>query len=121
MESGAIADAQISASSAHDIGNVGPQHARYDVALNIYYLLLLLLIYVLLVGAPKKSSRGSIKFIARRGGTREGGRRAGIHVYMNNDAFSRSGRHFTDIKVMLASITLYMTTSRKAFYGEHFG
>jgi hypothetical protein len=31
MESGAIADSQISASSAHDIGNVGPQHARYDI------------------------------------------------------------------------------------------
>jgi hypothetical protein len=29
MESGAIADFQITASSAHDIGNVGPQHARY--------------------------------------------------------------------------------------------
>lgn len=29
METGAIADSQISASSAHDIGNVGPQHARY--------------------------------------------------------------------------------------------
>lgn len=28
MESGAIADFQITASSAHDIGNVGPQHAR---------------------------------------------------------------------------------------------
>ncbi|KXJ83444.1 hypothetical protein RP20_CCG006566 [Aedes albopictus] len=28
MESGAINDSQISASSAHDIGNVGPQHAR---------------------------------------------------------------------------------------------
>lgn len=28
MESGAIADFQISASSAHDPGNVGPQHAR---------------------------------------------------------------------------------------------
>lgn len=29
MESGAIADFQITASSAHDPGNVGPQHARY--------------------------------------------------------------------------------------------
>lgn len=29
MESGDIADFQITASSAHDIGNVGPQHARY--------------------------------------------------------------------------------------------
>lgn len=29
MESGAILDSQITASSAHDIGNVGPQHARY--------------------------------------------------------------------------------------------
>lgn len=29
MESGAIADFQITASSAHDVGNVGPQHARY--------------------------------------------------------------------------------------------
>ncbi|EDW02998.1 GH10733 [Drosophila grimshawi] len=28
MESGAIADFQITASSAHDMGNVGPQHAR---------------------------------------------------------------------------------------------
>lgn len=28
MESGAITDSQITASSAHDIGNVGPQHAR---------------------------------------------------------------------------------------------
>jgi len=28
MESGAIADFQITASSAHDVGNVGPQHAR---------------------------------------------------------------------------------------------
>lgn len=28
MESGAIADFQITASSAHDPGNVGPQHAR---------------------------------------------------------------------------------------------
>lgn len=28
MESGAIADFQITGSSAHDIGNVGPQHAR---------------------------------------------------------------------------------------------
>ncbi|XP_053960204.1 uncharacterized protein LOC128864528 [Anastrepha ludens] len=28
MESGAIADTQITASSAHDMGNVGPQHAR---------------------------------------------------------------------------------------------
>ncbi|XP_039951526.1 uncharacterized protein LOC120768840 [Bactrocera tryoni] len=27
MESGAIADTQITASSAHDMGNVGPQHA----------------------------------------------------------------------------------------------
>ncbi|BFF93401.1 discoidin domain-containing receptor 2 [Drosophila madeirensis] len=31
MESGAIADFQISASSAHDMGNVGPQHARLKV------------------------------------------------------------------------------------------
>jgi hypothetical protein len=31
MESGAIADFQITASSAHDIGNVGPQHARYVI------------------------------------------------------------------------------------------
>lgn len=30
MESGAIMDSQISASSAHDFGNVGPQHARYS-------------------------------------------------------------------------------------------
>lgn len=29
MESGAIADFQITASSAHDMGNVGPQHARW--------------------------------------------------------------------------------------------
>jgi len=28
MEFGAIADFQITASSAHDMGNVGPQHAR---------------------------------------------------------------------------------------------
>ena len=28
MESGTIADFQITASSAHDMGNVGPQHAR---------------------------------------------------------------------------------------------
>lgn len=28
MESGAIMDSQITASSAHDVGNVGPQHAR---------------------------------------------------------------------------------------------
>ncbi|KNC30973.1 hypothetical protein FF38_12020 [Lucilia cuprina] len=28
MESGAIADFQITASTAHDMGNVGPQHAR---------------------------------------------------------------------------------------------
>lgn len=28
MESGNITDKQITASSAHDIGNVGPQHAR---------------------------------------------------------------------------------------------
>lgn len=35
MESGAIADFQITASSAHDIGNVGPQHARYGH--NIYF------------------------------------------------------------------------------------
>ncbi|XP_043064688.1 uncharacterized protein LOC122320566 [Drosophila ficusphila] len=28
MESGAIGDSQITASSAHDLGNVGPQHAR---------------------------------------------------------------------------------------------
>lgn len=28
LESGAVADFQISASSAHDMGNVGPQHAR---------------------------------------------------------------------------------------------
>lgn len=42
MESGAIADSQITASSAHDIGNVGPQHARYEAwALNINLLLLL--------------------------------------------------------------------------------
>jgi len=32
MESGAITDSQITASSAHDIGNVGPQHARYNEA-----------------------------------------------------------------------------------------
>ncbi|KRG03097.1 discoidin domain-containing receptor 2 isoform X2 [Drosophila mojavensis] len=31
MESGAIADFQITASSAHDMGNVGPQHARLKV------------------------------------------------------------------------------------------
>ncbi|XP_037031217.1 discoidin domain-containing receptor 2 isoform X2 [Bradysia coprophila] len=31
MESGAIADFQITASSAHDIGNVGPQHARLKI------------------------------------------------------------------------------------------
>ncbi|XP_011176649.1 discoidin domain-containing receptor 2 isoform X2 [Zeugodacus cucurbitae] len=31
MESGAIADTQITASSAHDMGNVGPQHARLKV------------------------------------------------------------------------------------------
>ncbi|XP_030377793.1 discoidin domain-containing receptor 2 [Scaptodrosophila lebanonensis] len=31
MESGAIADSQITASSAHDMGNVGPQHARLKV------------------------------------------------------------------------------------------
>ncbi|XP_055636349.1 discoidin domain-containing receptor 2 isoform X1 [Toxorhynchites rutilus septentrionalis] len=31
MESGAINDSQITASSAHDIGNVGPQHARLKV------------------------------------------------------------------------------------------
>ncbi|KAL9926557.1 discoidin domain-containing receptor 2 [Glossina fuscipes fuscipes] len=31
MESGAIADFQITASSAHDVGNVGPQHARLKV------------------------------------------------------------------------------------------
>lgn len=31
MESGAIMDSQITASSAHDLGNVGPQHARYVV------------------------------------------------------------------------------------------
>ncbi|KAH8298160.1 hypothetical protein KR018_010081, partial [Drosophila ironensis] len=31
MESGAIADYQITASSAHDMGNVGPQHARLKV------------------------------------------------------------------------------------------
>lgn len=29
MESLAIADFQITASTAHDMGNVGPQHARY--------------------------------------------------------------------------------------------
>jgi discoidin domain receptor family protein 2 len=29
MESYDIKDSQITASSAHDIGNVGPQHARY--------------------------------------------------------------------------------------------
>lgn len=67
MESSAIADAQISASSAHDIGNVGPQHARYDKttpeiklrqfvagALNTKKILLLLFLL-----------RGSVKFIAR--------------------------------------------------------
>lgn len=63
MESGAIADAQISASSAHDIGNVGPQHARYDVALNIYYLLLFPL-FTYFTSEHRKSSEGSIKFIA---------------------------------------------------------
>nr|ABE73297.1 IP08577p [Drosophila melanogaster] len=31
MESGAIADFQITASSAHDMGNVGPQHARLKI------------------------------------------------------------------------------------------
>ncbi|XP_065358097.1 discoidin domain-containing receptor 2-like [Calliphora vicina] len=31
MESGAIADFQITASTAHDMGNVGPQHARLKV------------------------------------------------------------------------------------------
>ncbi|XP_070506947.1 discoidin domain-containing receptor 2 isoform X2 [Chironomus tepperi] len=31
MESGAIMDSQISASSAHDFGNVGPQHARLRI------------------------------------------------------------------------------------------
>lgn len=31
MESGAIADFQITGSSAHDIGNVGPQHARFAI------------------------------------------------------------------------------------------
>ncbi|XP_044316188.1 discoidin domain-containing receptor 2 [Drosophila rhopaloa] len=34
MESGVIADFQISASSAHDMGNVGPQHARLKVDIN---------------------------------------------------------------------------------------
>lgn len=40
MESGAIADFQITASSAHDIGNVGPQHARYgqNYIYKIYYM-----------------------------------------------------------------------------------
>lgn len=38
MESGAIADFQITASTAHDMGNVGPQHARYvQTSLNYYY------------------------------------------------------------------------------------
>lgn len=36
MESGAIADFQITASSAHDMGNVGPQHGRY-VLLSFQY------------------------------------------------------------------------------------
>lgn len=36
MESGAIADFQITASSAHDIGNVGPQHARYVYYICVY-------------------------------------------------------------------------------------
>lgn len=36
MESGAIADFQITASSAHDPGNVGPQHARYGFFKIIY-------------------------------------------------------------------------------------
>lgn len=31
MESGNITDQQITASSAHDVGNVGPQHARLKV------------------------------------------------------------------------------------------
>ncbi|KFB39218.1 hypothetical protein ZHAS_00006559 [Anopheles sinensis] len=33
MESFAINDSQITASSAHDIGNVGPQHARHCLPL----------------------------------------------------------------------------------------
>ena len=39
MESGAIADFQITASSAHDIGNVGPQHARYGLKYNIQHII----------------------------------------------------------------------------------
>lgn len=39
MESGAIADFQITASSAHDPGNVGPQHARYVFLVWVFNLL----------------------------------------------------------------------------------
>lgn len=42
-----------------------------------------------------------------------------IHVNMNNDAFSRSGRHFTDIKVMLASITLNIRLHHGKLFMEH--
>lgn len=71
MESGALLDSQITASSAHDIGNVGPQHARYVVFL--WRALNRKIYYTPSTGIESREkrklcihfSRGSIKFIAR--------------------------------------------------------